>query len=68
MSKNTVNVYAIIREDDWVQKARDRIYVKEIVSSLEEAEQEVKRLNALNCGKGCFYYFQTTRMNRNILT
>jgi hypothetical protein len=39
-----------------------RISVKEVVMTVEEARREVVRLNALNAGKACTYYWQTTHI------
>lgn len=36
--------------------------VKEVVATAEEARREVVRLNALNAGKGCRYYWQATHV------
>ncbi|HYV36749.1 MAG TPA: hypothetical protein VE988_13665 [Gemmataceae bacterium] len=38
------------------------VTVKEVVASAEEARREVARLNALNAGKGCRYFWQATRV------
>jgi hypothetical protein len=38
------------------------VCVKEVVMTVEEAQQEVARLNALNVGKGCRYYWQSTHI------
>lgn len=37
------------------------ITIKETLASEEEAVREVKRLNALNAGKGCEYSFQSAK-------
>ncbi len=36
------------------------ITIKEVVLRVEVAEAEVERLNSLNRGKGCRYYWQRT--------
>ena len=41
------------------------VSVKEIVMSAEEARNEVVRLNELNAGKGCTYYWQSTHVFLN---
>jgi len=41
------------------------ITVKEIVLSEAEALSEVARLNTLNAGKGCRYYWQQSRLSSN---
>jgi hypothetical protein len=62
------HVYAIIRLDrDAVTDGlsdRNLVMVKKVVRSKEVAEQEVKRLNRLNADKGCEYYYQITRLER----
>jgi hypothetical protein len=37
------------------------ITVKEVVGTLEMAQSEVRRLNELNGGLGCRYFWQQTR-------
>jgi hypothetical protein len=57
--------FAIVRIDDaWTDDApmKSRIAIKQIVWTLEEAEEQVVRLNALNAEKGCEYFWQTTRV------
>jgi hypothetical protein len=62
------HVYAIIRLDrDAVTGGipdRNLVMVKKVVRSKEVAEQEVERLNRLNADKGCEYYYQITRLER----
>ncbi len=62
------HVYAIIRLDRDAVTGRipDRnlVMVKKVVRSKEVAEQEVERLNRLNADKGCEYYYQITRLER----
>jgi len=41
------------------------ICVKEIVQTADEARREVKRLNELNAGKRCKYYWQSTHVFLN---
>ena len=38
------------------------VKVKEVVTTAEEAQREVMRLNALNAGKGCRYFWQATHI------
>lgn len=38
------------------------VTVKEVVATAEEARREVVRLNVLNAGKGCRYYWQATHI------
>lgn len=66
-----LQVYAVIRIDrgstmDAVLGWPDdiscpMITVKEILPTLEEARDEVERLNQLQAEKGCHYYVETTR-------
>ena len=41
------------------------VKVKEVVLTAEEARSEVMRLNALNAGKGCRYFYQATHVFLN---
>jgi hypothetical protein len=60
------HVYAILRADaagaSPATSIKDVVVVKKIVRSQEEAEREVARLNQLNAGKGCEYFYQVTRL------
>jgi hypothetical protein len=38
------------------------VSVKEVVTTAEEARREVIRLNAINAGKGCRYFWQATHI------
>ncbi|MEY4394997.1 MAG: hypothetical protein ACO3GX_16885 [Gemmataceae bacterium] len=62
------HIYAIIRlERDVITGElldRNLVTIKKLVRSRENAEQEVDRLNKLNSDKGCDYYFQITRLER----
>jgi len=62
------HIYAIIRLDKDVISGgiidRNQVMVKKVVLSKEKAEQEVDRLNRLNTDKGCEYYYQITRLER----
>ena len=62
------HIYAIIRlERDVITGGlldRNLVTIKKLVRSREIAEQEVDRLNKLNSDKGCDYYFQITRLER----
>jgi hypothetical protein len=73
MSAETPNakydhVYAVIRLDEAVTPGaipdRNLIMVKKVVFSQEVAEREVCRLNRLNSSKGCQYFYQITRLER----
>ena len=59
-----VEVYAIVRLDSFLTgdvPLEDRVTVKEVLPSLEEAEREVARLNALIEDGGVVYVWQYTR-------
>src|SRR5215468_6547674 len=61
--RNATHVYAVVRIDLWPEPEdnwQDRVTVKEILWSLDDAKAEVDRLNALNSVKGCHYFWQTT--------
>src|SRR5205809_523724 len=62
------HVFAILRLDRAavpdVLPDKDLITVKKVVWTQEVAEREVRRLNALNADKGCVYYWQLTRLER----
>jgi len=57
----TEHVYAIVRFDHFTQSPESSVTVKEIVSTQAIAETEVKRLNELNSGKDCTYFFGKRR-------
>ena len=68
--KNQKHLFAIIRFDKYKLEDKEisdidaiinAVTVKQVVTDLEEAEKEVKRLNELNGHKDCLYYWQTTR-------
>ena len=56
-----IQVYAVLRCDDYMKEIEDAVTVKEILPTWEEAVAEVKRLNELKDGKGSRYFCQTTR-------
>ncbi len=62
------HVYAIIRLDEGalsgITPDMNLIVVKKVVRSQEEAEREVHRLNSLNADKGCRYFYQLTRLEK----
>jgi hypothetical protein len=62
MRKAKTHVYAIIRVDESYEHIEDKITVKAVVRSIEEAKAEVARLNTLNESKGAKYFWQTTRL------
>lgn len=41
------------------------VTVKQLVTTADEARREVVRLNAINAGKGCTYYWQPTHIFLN---
>lgn len=57
--------FAVLRFDRFLPDDADeqeRVTVKEIVWTQQEAEREVERLNALNAEKDCVYAWQHTRV------
>ncbi len=64
MKRTTKHLFAIVRVDEFQSNApwNNRITVKEIVTTEEEARHEVERLNGLNQEKGCVYFWQVTRL------
>jgi hypothetical protein len=56
--------FAIVRIDPFISDETSRTTVKMVVWTEEEAEREVERLNAVNAGKDCLYYWQPTRVKR----
>jgi len=54
-------VFAVVRIEDDAMDLEDRITVKEIVSSEEEAIAEVERLNAIRSEDSYRYFWQATR-------
>ena len=55
-----IQVYAVIRIDRQ-EIAEDAIVVKEILPTMEEAIQEVERLNIVNKATSSRYFWQATR-------
>ena len=55
-----IHVYAVLRVDGDIS-GDEGITVKEILPTLEEAMQEVERLNQLNRGKNCRYFWRIGR-------
>lgn len=57
-----IHVYAVLRIDEFEGVSGDEaISIKEILPTLEEAVQEVERLNKLRQGKHCHYFWRLTR-------
>jgi hypothetical protein len=64
MKRATKDLYAVVRVDDWQLPDvpwTNRITVKEILTTEQEARTEVERLNKLNGTKNRFYFWQVTR-------
>lgn len=69
MTKSAEALFAVLRLDRpfdgdlrrVFDEPRNHITVKEVLPTLEEAEQEVKRLNMLNADKGCVYFASLAR-------
>lgn len=60
--REKIHVYAVIRIDDFNAEFGDNaISIKEILPTMEEAIQEVERLNKLNAEKECHYFWRMTR-------
>lgn len=70
--------YAIVRVDLYLLLAEECVFqpeevdrwghvirIKEVVTTLEEAEREVQRLNKLNADKECHYFWQYTHLFRD---
>ncbi len=61
--KPRIESYAVVRVDhDLSADLKDRISVKEVVSTIELAQAEVLRLSELNADKGCYYFATPTRV------
>lgn len=59
-----VQVFAVLRFDLYLREhapEEERVTVKEVLATQEEAEREVERLNALAKGEGVKYVWQATR-------
>ena len=55
--------FAILRIDLDYEDDEDRVSVKRVVWDQGLAEAEVQRLNELNAGKSCRYFWQYTRVD-----
>ena len=55
--------FAILRIDLDYEHDEDRLTVKRVVWDQRLAEAEVQRLNELNVGKSCRYFWQYTRVD-----
>ena len=63
--RDRLQVYAVVRIDRFQPEEvalENRVSVKEVVWSEEEARAEVDRLNGLNSDKDVHYFWQATRL------
>lgn len=44
-----------------------RVTIKKLVRSARQADEEIHRLNALNGGKGSYYFAQVTRLEHDVV-
>lgn len=61
------HAFAIVRIDEFQfskEPFDDAVHVVKVVVEEAAAKREVERLNRLNEGKGCRYFFQVTRIER----
>ena len=58
--KEKVQVFAVIRIDNSSHTDQD-VTIKEILPTMEEATEEVERLNSINEHRGSRYFCQPTR-------
>ena len=68
-NKDYQPVYAIVRVDRFQDESvpvEDRLTVKKVVWSEEEAASEVVRLNQLNSPQGAHYFYQRTRLETQV--
>jgi hypothetical protein len=56
-----VQVFAVVRFDNFISNTENAISVLEILPTAEQASAEADRLNALNGAKGCQYFVRATR-------
>lgn len=64
MSKRNTPAFAIIRIDDHEEKTpiENVFTIQKVMLVMEEAQEEVNRLNKLNADKGCKYFLKQTRL------
>jgi hypothetical protein len=65
MKRTARHVFAVVRVDAFQSSDspwQNRITVKEVVQTEQEARTEVERLNTLNKAKGAVYFWQITRL------
>jgi hypothetical protein len=61
------HAYAVVRVDTFAGPEvawENKVTIKEILWSDEDARREVERLNQINAGKGCCYFWQVTRLEK----
>jgi hypothetical protein len=56
-----IQVFAVLRIDDYISSLEDAVTVKEVLPTKDEAQREVERLNKLNASKRSRYFCQVTR-------
>jgi hypothetical protein len=56
-----IPVYAIVRLELDAAAPDLAVAIKEVVPTLQDAEDEVQRLNLLNSEKNCRYFWRATR-------
>ena len=59
---NATEAFAILRADGLHPSPQDDVTVVKVLTSQQDAEAEVVRLNHVNAGKGCTYWSQSTRI------
>jgi hypothetical protein len=62
--RNADPAFAVLRVDPDIRRDEDRVTVKEVVWSINDAQNEVDRLNHVNADKGCLYFWTPTRVVR----
>jgi hypothetical protein len=67
MTQAVEQVFVILRADAYEEgeSVVEHVSVKKVVLEEGRAKEEVDRLNTLNSEKGCRYYFEVARMDRN---
>ena len=61
MTSPRVQVFAVIRFDNFIGDAENATAVVEILPTAEQARAEADRLNALNGAKGARYFVRASR-------
>lgn len=57
-----VLLHAVVRHDEFCQNIENAITVVAVVPTKEEALEEVERLNVLNAGKRCRYFWTPAKV------